>query len=88
MSCFLYILYSESLDRFYIGISHDPETRLQYHNSFPKGWTRRGRPWTMKFTKGFSDKAEAQDWEQWIKNQKKRSIILKVINNEFDWDKF
>ncbi len=34
---FLYILYSESLDQYYIGISNDPARRLNYHNTGPKG---------------------------------------------------
>ncbi|NQT34235.1 GIY-YIG nuclease family protein, partial [bacterium] len=42
---YLYILFSDKIERFYIGVSHNPEKRLRYHNLFPKGWTKRGRPW-------------------------------------------
>ena len=41
---FLYILFSEKIDQYYIGISQDPHTRLHFHNTSNKGWTRRGRP--------------------------------------------
>ena len=37
MSYFLYILKSLSADKFYVGISANPELRLSYHNSFEKG---------------------------------------------------
>jgi putative endonuclease len=33
---FLYILHSETIDRYYIGVSYDPEQRLRFHNTFPK----------------------------------------------------
>ncbi|WP_410266623.1 GIY-YIG nuclease family protein [Cyclobacterium sp.] len=33
MENFVYILYSASLDRFYVGQTQDLETRLQRHNS-------------------------------------------------------
>jgi len=46
MECFVYILYSEKLDRFYIGSSYDPELRLHYHNLGKKGWTKAGIPWS------------------------------------------
>ncbi len=32
----LYILYSQKIDRYYIGISSNAEKRLFSHNNFPK----------------------------------------------------
>ncbi len=87
MRYYLYILYSEKLDRYYVGISHDPERRLQYHNSFPRGWTVRGRPWKLVFKKEFATKANAEYWEQFIKQQKKRTLIEKIVRGEFKWEK-
>jgi putative endonuclease len=86
MDYYLYILYSQRLDRYYIGISHDPEMRLHYHNTFPRGWTVRGRPWELVFVKRFADKQTARHWESFIKKQKKRSMVEKIVNGEFDWD--
>ncbi|MHB2150622.1 GIY-YIG nuclease family protein [Calditrichota bacterium LG25] len=83
---FLYILYSSRLDRYYVGISHDPEERLKYHNSFPRGWTVRGRPWRLVFTKKFKDRPTAEKWERYIKKQKKRSLLEKIITGEFMWE--
>ncbi|MBU1117005.1 MAG: GIY-YIG nuclease family protein, partial [Bacteroidetes bacterium] len=45
MIYFLYILKSKSANKFYVGISQSPTLRLQYHNSFEKGFTARYRPW-------------------------------------------
>ncbi|HGY54710.1 MAG TPA: GIY-YIG nuclease family protein [Caldithrix abyssi] len=86
MKYFLYILYSRKLDRYYLGISHNPDERLKYHNSFPKGWTVRGRPWELVFTKSFSDRTSARFWELFIKKQKKRVLIEEIISNNFEWN--
>ena len=82
---FLYILYSDSLDKYYIGTSHDPLLRLHYHNVSNKGWTCRGRPWKLVFTKKFATKSDAQKWERNLKRFKKRSVIELIIADRFDW---
>jgi len=84
---YLYVLYSSSINQYYIGVSNNPEQRVQYHNTAHKGWTRRGRPWGLVYMKSFSSKRDAMKWEKWVKLQKKRSIIKKIIANEFDWTK-
>ncbi len=83
---FLYILYSKKVDRYYTGTSDNPEKRLHYHNIQDKGWTRRGRPWELVFNKGFESKREARKWERWLKQQKNRRIIEKIIRGEFKWE--
>jgi putative endonuclease len=83
---FLYILYSSSIDQYYIGISHNPEKRLTYHNSAPKGWTRRGRPWELVFRKQFPNQNEARKWEKKIKDQTRRDIIELITQNKFHWE--
>ena len=80
---YLYILYSKTIDRYYTGVSHDPETRLLYHNKSHKGWTLRGRPWELVFKIVFSSKSEAMKWEKWIKYQKNRRVIENIIDGTF-----
>ncbi|NOX88437.1 MAG: GIY-YIG nuclease family protein [Calditrichaeota bacterium] len=83
----MYILYSSKIDHYYVGISGSPEKRLQSHNEYPKGWTVRGVPWELVFQKVFPDRATAHYWERFIKKQKSRSLIEKVIAGEFKWEK-
>ncbi len=83
---FLYFLYSDSVDRFYIGSSDNPSNRLIHHNTDNKGWTRRGRPWRIVYTKNFPSKEEAQKWERWIKRQKSRHLIEQIIQGNFSWN--
>ncbi|MGC9364864.1 MAG: GIY-YIG nuclease family protein [Fidelibacterota bacterium] len=78
------MLYSESIDRFYIGISSDPDRRLDYHNSQQKGWTRRGRPWQLVYMKEYQDRHDAQHWENWLKRQKSRGIIEQIVSLQID----
>ncbi|RKZ34729.1 hypothetical protein DRQ33_01480 [bacterium] len=37
MHHYLYILYSNSLDKYYIGVSKNPKVRLHFHNTSTKG---------------------------------------------------
>ncbi|MFC1556015.1 GIY-YIG nuclease family protein [candidate division KSB1 bacterium] len=81
---FVYILHSEKIDQYYIGSSHDPEMRLHYHNQGKKGWTKRGIPWKIVFKQEFADKKSALDNEKYIKDQKSRSYIQKLITGEYE----
>jgi putative endonuclease len=85
MKYFFYILHFESIDHYYIGISENPQLRLQRHNTFITGWTRQGRPWKLVFQNEFESKEAATKWENWVKAQKKKPIIEKIIHNQFDW---
>jgi len=45
MKYYIYILYSQSRDRYYIGYTHHPQERLEEHNLGATASTRPGRPW-------------------------------------------
>ena len=80
---YLYILYSEKIDQFYVGVSHDPKLRLKYHNLGKKGWTKRGVPWIIVFTKQYQDESSAMKKERFIKSQKSQLFIKKIVNGEY-----
>ena len=82
---YLYILYSESLDKYYTGISKDPELRLHFHNTSPKGWTVRGRPWQLVYAKDFHDRITAGKYERWLKRQKSQELLRNIVHGQFDW---
>ncbi|MFQ6609049.1 MAG: GIY-YIG nuclease family protein [Fidelibacterota bacterium] len=83
MSYSFYILYSDKIDNYYKGISKNPKNRLNYHNHQNKGWTRRGRPWTLVFNKEYPDRATAQKAEKFVKSKKSKSYIRKLISGEY-----
>ncbi|QIA09243.1 GIY-YIG nuclease family protein [Draconibacterium halophilum] len=76
---YCYILYSQKLDKFYIGSTGDVEGRLQRHNSSNKGFTSTGKPWELKYYEAFEEKSDAMKREAQLKKWKSRSAILHLI---------
>jgi putative endonuclease len=82
MEYYLYILQSIKFEKYYIGISQNPQKRLQYHNSFEKGFTSRYRPWKIVFIQLFNSKEVALKTEKRLKNWKSKLMIERVIKGE------
>ena len=82
MKYYIYILKSDKYDKYYTGISQNPQRRLEYHNTIEKGFTSRYRPWEIVFIKEFDSKKEAMTNEKRIKNWKSRKMIEKVLKGE------
>ena len=81
MGYFVYILYSESIDKYYIGKTENLENRLNYHNSSSnKIWTKRGKKWKLIKSIEFKNSTLASKAERFIKKQKSRKFIQKIIN--------
>ena len=77
----VYILYSERIDKYYIGATSNLQNRVNFHNSdFNKIWTSRGKPWELVFSHKFETHKDAFAAERFIKKQKSRVFILKLIN--------
>ena len=77
---YTYILYSAKLDKFYIGFSQNPQNKVIQHNSdLNKKWTKRGQPQEIVMTIEFQSKTDAMKAEEFIKNQKSRKFIEKLI---------
>ncbi len=78
-----YIIFSETKDKYYIGsTSVGTGLRVERHN---KAWTvstRSGIPWILKYVKSFGSKSEAIKWERFIKKQKSRKFIEKLIESD------
>jgi len=84
---YTYILYSESRDQYYTGYtSVGVEQRLYRHNNGAVPSTKSGVPWHIKYCRGFETKTEAIQWENFIKRQKSRKFIEKLIDGrENEW---
>ncbi len=81
MKYYLYILYSQSRDRYYTGYSLNPEERLVEHNLGATTSTRTGRPWRLVYTEEFENKSAAIKREKAIKRMKSRKYIENLINS-------
>jgi putative endonuclease len=73
---FVYALYSEKFDKFYIGSSENPDKRLQSHND-PRnhGWTKKYQPWKIIYTEQCNSKTEALIREKQLKTSRGRDFI-------------
>jgi putative endonuclease len=67
---FLYVLWSASASRFYIGISENAEARLLQHNSGVSQWTARYMPWELVYVEPHANYSEARKRELLLKKQK------------------
>ena len=77
---YVYILYSEKIDRYYVGITDNLEWRLERHNAGWGKYTKRGIPWKIVYTEEYETKSDALKREKKIKNKKSRKYIEYLIN--------
>jgi putative endonuclease len=88
MAYHIYILYSASIDRYYIGYSSNPWLRLAQHleNSTDK-YTGKAKDWCLKAVFEVSDDiSTALKVERFIKKQKSRKLIEKLCEDDFKPD--
>ena len=78
---FLYIIWSEKLEKYYIGSTVSLERRLAEHNSGKANFTRKGIPWNMVYSEEFNTKMDAQKRERYIKRMKSRKYIESLVLN-------
>ncbi|MUP46594.1 GIY-YIG nuclease family protein [Gramella sp. BOM4] len=80
MEFFVYILYSENIDRYYTGCSENIESRLIKHLQNHKGFTSKAKDWKLVYSQKFPTKELALVREKEIKNWKSRKMIEKLIS--------
>jgi putative endonuclease len=80
MSFFVYILYSEKLDRYYTGTTDNVQVRLHEHNTalYPENFSVKGIPWELFLEIGCSSSQQAYKLEAFIKRMKSKTFIKKL----------
>jgi putative endonuclease len=77
---FTYILYSKTLDKYYIGSTEGLlDARLKKHLSNHKGFTGKAKDWLVVYYEEFSEKHDALSREKQIKAWKSRKQIEILI---------
>jgi len=79
METFIYILYSTSLDRYYVGMTSNIDERLRRHLSIHTGFTGKAKDWKVVFHETFNSKEAAMKREKQIKSWKSRKLIEDLI---------
>ena len=71
----VYIIYSQKLNKYYVGACTDLERRLHEHNIGHSKFTSTGMPWVLKYTEDYPNLPEAKKRELEIKKMKSRKYI-------------
>jgi putative endonuclease len=78
----VYILYSEQLDRYYIGQTENLGERLRSHRSGISRFTSIAKDWIVVYTEDFVTREEAIKREYKIKRMKSRKYIEMLIQSK------
>ncbi len=80
---FLYILFSEKSNIYYVGITHNLSKRINEHNfTSVNSFTSKHRPWELKAAFHCRNLEQAAWCEQYIKSQKSKKFIEDVLLND------
>ena len=93
---YVYVLYSEKLDRFYTGQTHDIDSRLEKHNTkyYENKWTSKGIPWSIFLIIECQSKKQSLSIEKhikrmksskYIRNLKKYPELILKLKNEYNF---
>ena len=78
----VYVLYSQTFNRIYVGYTSDIEKRLFAHNHVSNnGWTKSFQPWEIIYREEFKKKSEAMIREKQLKSSKGREFIRENIQS-------
>jgi putative endonuclease len=84
---FVYILYAAQYDKYYIGQTNDLDKRIWQHNNLDiNSFTSKYRPWEIVAKIHFKSRESAMKAERFIKKQKSRNFIQKIILRQNDID--
>jgi len=81
MSYTVYILYSLSVDRYYVGQSSNLENKMKRHNQGKSKHTKSGIPWSLKYKEAFASRSEAIAREKEIKGSESRAQLVRTIHS-------
>ena len=76
---YLYILYSPSHQKTYVGQTEDLSGRVKTHNAGKVRSTKAFRPWSMIYSEEFSTRGEAMEREEWFKTKAGRERITEIF---------
>ena len=80
----LYVLYSDSFDKIYVGFTSDLSARLKSHNELStKGWTVKYRPWKLIYSEEYSNKRTAMKREKELKTALGRKFIREEVLKKY-----
>ena len=77
---YVYILYSASFDRYYIGQSNNLEDRIRRHNSGYIKSTKAYKPWEVVYSETYQSRGESMARESYLKSLKSKTAIKELVD--------
>ena len=77
----VYVLYSATRDRYYVGQTNDLPDRIRRHNEGRNKATKSGGVWTLVYSEQYETRSEAVRRESEIKARKSRRYIEGLIKS-------
>ena len=77
---YVYIIYRQKLNRYYVGHTADIMIRLTQHNNKISHYTSKASDWELVFQESFASRELAQNRELEIKKKKSRKSIEWLIS--------
>ena len=82
MSGWVYIPKSIKNSRYYIGSTSDLSRRIEEHNTGKSTYTSFSKPFEIIFSQQYKTLLMARKVERWIKRQKDKKLIDKIISDK------
>jgi len=76
---FAYVLWSQKLQKRYVGYSTDPLVRLSQHNNGWGKFTSRGVPWQLRYSEEYASALDAKRRERYLKTGAGRTFLDRVF---------
>jgi putative endonuclease len=80
MPHYVYILKSLKDGKYYTGETHNPEARLEFHNSGKQRSTKNRIPFVLILVEEYADREQALKREKQIKSWKGGEAFKKLVN--------
>jgi putative endonuclease len=81
MAYWFYILYSASLDKYYVGSTRDLNGRIRRHLTHHAGFTGGAKDWRLLYSEQYLSHKEAIQREKQVKSWKSKICIQKLITD-------
>lgn len=78
---YVYIIFSKSLNKKYIGYTNDLKNRLLDHNSGYSKFTSQGIPWRLIYYEVFNNQIDVLNEEKFLKSGKGRDRLNFLLIN-------
>ncbi len=79
----VYALYSSKSDIIYVGMSENPEQRVEQHNKGTTKSTKAHVPWVLFFKEYVGNRKEVRVLEKYYKSSSGKRKLRKILKDKF-----